>query len=171
MGREQTRYTALRVARVRTAVACHEPPRAVRMPRAFDASTMERKPVTLAASICRMIGNTFAAKAPAAPRLVSAPRDAEHHHGRQQPDGASQPEPTPLPRAPIQITSSTIETVIGSRPAGGVPYCSNFALMRFSNENTRSQCSCVISLRSTTTISCSDLPVRYPSPAISAHCL
>src|SRR5271165_4717434 len=44
-GRQRTRYAAVRVMRFRTLVACHGPPRAVRMPRAFSASTMARKPI------------------------------------------------------------------------------------------------------------------------------
>ena len=50
-------------------------------------------------------------------------------------------------------------------------YFSNLGLIRFSNEKMVSQCSCVSSLRSLTTTSCSDLPVRWHSRAISAHCL
>jgi len=72
-GRKQTRYAALRVVRFRTVVACHEPPRAVRMPRAFKASAMVRKPVTPLASICRTIASTLAANAAAAARFASAP--------------------------------------------------------------------------------------------------
>ena len=58
------------------------------------------------------------------------------------PTAPHSPSPRPLVRAPIQIAartttnSSTIETFIGSLPAGGVPYCSNFGLIRFSNENS-----------------------------------
>jgi hypothetical protein len=74
-------------------------------------------------------------------------------------------------RATERTADKVQETVIGLLRAGGAPYCSNFGLIRFSNENVRSQCSWLISLRSTTTMSCSDLLVRYPSRASSAHCL
>ena len=45
------------------------------------------------------------------------------------------------------------------RSGAGKRYCSNFGLIRFSNENTSSHFACVRSLRSFTTMSCSDLPV------------
>ena len=62
------------------------------------------------------------------------------------------PRPTPENRAPIQIAASTttncrtIEPVmapLASSARGASDYCSNFGLIRFSNENTSSHFSCV----------------------------
>ena len=51
-------------------------------------------------------------------------------------------------------------SLAAGRPRGGPSrHCSNFGLIRFSNEKISSHFSCVSSLRSFTTISCSDLPV------------
>ena len=89
------------------------------------------------------------------------------------PTAPQRPKPMPEDRAPIQMAASTtmncknIETVIFfssfSQWRGltrlNLDHCSNFGLIKFSNENTSSQCCCVISWRSLTTMSCSDLPV------------
>jgi hypothetical protein len=62
-----------RASKFRTVEPCHSPPRAVRTPRALRASAIARCVVAPAASIWRMIGGTFAAKASASARWVAAP--------------------------------------------------------------------------------------------------
>ena len=55
-------------------LSCHDPPRAVRTPRSFNAATMARNVVAPVACIWRTIGSTLAANASAAARLLLALR-------------------------------------------------------------------------------------------------
>jgi hypothetical protein len=50
-----------RASRLLTVIACHRPPRAVAIPRAFSASAVARRDLAPAFCIPRMIGSTFAA--------------------------------------------------------------------------------------------------------------
>ena len=94
--------------------------------------------------------------------------DAERHDQHQQSDGAPQAE------ADARVAGAhpdrgehddelqkmvSVMTLLLPGVRAPLNYCSNFGAIRFSNEKTSSHFSCVSSLRSLTTMSCSDLPV------------
>jgi hypothetical protein len=63
---------AIRASRLLTVIACHRPPRAVAIPRAFNASAIARSDVAPAFCISLMIGSTFAACRSALSSMVTA---------------------------------------------------------------------------------------------------
>ena len=66
-------HQADRVSRLYTVLACHSPPRAVRIPRAFSAMAIARNVFAPEPWISRTIGRTFAAKASAAATFAALP--------------------------------------------------------------------------------------------------